>query len=342
MNRIPFFYDFKGRKMNSDVCVSVIVPIYNVEEYLADCLKTIENQSFASFEVILVNDGSTDTSVDIAKTYVDKNTGWRLIHKENGGLSSARNAGIAKAKGEYICFVDSDDFIQQDYLQKLYDAASLHRADMVIADYHEVDEAGKDLQQDKGKALYQQGLVERDEILNALTYVGGYHFATAVVVAWNKLIRTEIMRQHCYTEGVLHEDEFLIMPLLLACDRVVWIEDDIYAYRQRSGSIMQDEKLAFRHLQVLDAFEERIRLSKAVNNSVLTRKLTMAYFWDIEVWYYFMRTKYKLPWYKLYGYFTRRMWSALLHYGNIWWKRKIVEYIIFSCAPEIYLKRIYK
>lgn len=328
--------------MSSDVCVSVIVPIYNVEEYLAECLKTIENQSFASFEVILVNDGSTDTSVDIAKTYVDKNAGWRLIHKENGGLSSARNAGIVEAKGEYICFVDSDDYIEPDYLQKLYEAAVQYQADMAIADYHEVDAVGKDLGKDKGEQLYEQGLVPLADALNALTWVGACHYATAMIVAWNKLIRTDIMKNLRYPEGVLHEDEFLIMPLMLACDRIAWIRDDVYAYRQREGSIMTDKKLAFKHLEVLDAFEERIRLCKPLNNEALLSQLKRAYFWNIEVWYYFMRTRYKQPWYKLYGFFTRRMWGALVHYGNVWGRKKFLKYIVFACAPEMYLKYIYK
>lgn len=328
--------------MSSDICISVIVPIYNVEEYLAECLRTIEEQSFASYEVILVNDGSTDSSVEIAKTFVDRNANWHLIHKENGGLSSARNAGIAEAKGEYICFVDSDDYITSDYLQKLYEAARQYQADIVIADYHEVDAVGQDLAKDKGKELYQQGLISQADALDALTWVGACHYATAIVVAWNKLIRTDIMKKFKYPEGVLHEDEFLIMPLLLACDRIVWIQDDVYAYRQREGSIMQDEKLAFRHLQVLDAFEERIHLCEQLDKEALWRQLKKAYFWNIEVWYYFMRTKYKLPWYKLYGFFTRRMWGALLRYGHVWGKRKFAQYIVFACAPEVYLKHIYK
>lgn len=328
--------------MSSQVCVSVIVPVYNVEAFLRECLESIEGQSFLNYEVLIINDGSTDGSAKIAQEFVDKYENWHLIHKENGGLSSARNVGIARAKGEYICFVDSDDYIEKDYLQKLYDAACEYEADMVIADYHEVDASGIDLQKNKKSMLYEQGLVVRDNILNALTFVGDNHYATAVVVAWNKLVRTEIMKRFPYKEGVLHEDEFLIMPLLLACEQVVWICDDIYAYRQREGSIMQDEKLAFRHLQVLDAFEERIRLSKAVGNEELTRKLKRAYFFDIEIWYYFMRTIYKVPWYKLYVFFARRMWGALFKYGNILWKRKIVKYIIFSMAPEVYLKYLYR
>lgn len=334
--------NFQGRAMSSDICISVIVPIYNVEEYVAECLQTIENQSFVSYEVILVNDGSTDSSVEIVKPFVDRNANWRLIHKKNEGLSSARNTGIAEAKGEYICFVDSDDFIASDYLQKLYEAARQYQTDIVIADYHEVDAAGQDIAKNKGRELYKQGLISQAEALDALTWVGECHYATAMIVAWNKLVRTDIMKKLKYPEGVLHEDEFLIMPMIIACDTIVWIRDDIYAYRQREGSIMQDERLAFRHLKVLDAFEERIRLCEQLDNQILQCKLKKAYFWNIEVWYYFMRTKYKLPWYKLHGFFARRMWRALQRYGYVWGKRKLVKYIVFVCSPEVYLKHIYK
>ena len=328
--------------MSSQVCVSVIVPVYNVESFLRECLESIEGQSFSDYEVLIINDGSTDGSTVIAQGFVDRYENWHLIDKENGGLSSARNAGIARAKGEYICFVDSDDYIEKDYLQKLYGAACEYEADMVIADYHEVDALGKALAKNKGKELYQQGIVEKDKILMALTCVGECHFATAIVVAWNKLIRVDIMKQFAYPEGVLHEDEFLIMPLLLACDKIVWMRDDIYAYRQREGSIMQDKKLAFRHLQVLDAFEERIRLSQAVGNAELTRKLKIAYFCNIEIWYYLMRTIYKVPWHRLYAFFASRMWRTLFKYGNTLWKRKMVKDIIFAMAPEVYLKYLYK
>lgn len=328
--------------MGMSVYISVIVPVYNVEEYLSECLTSIERQSFTSCEVLIVDDGSTDSSAEIAKAYIDRHANWQMIHKENGGLSSARNAGIAKAKGAYICFVDSDDYIEADYLQRLYEAAQLHQTDMVIADYHEVDELGRDLGKDKGPELYRQGVITKEAALEALTFVGERHFATAVVVAWNKLIKTDIMKRLPYPEGVLHEDEFVIMPLLLACDSIAWICDDIYAYRQRRGSIMQDEGLAWKHLKVLEAFEERIQLSKQLDYEILQCKLKRCYFWDLEIWYYFMRTKYGLPWYKLYWYFTGRMWRALLRYGSVWGKRKLVEYIIFACMPEYYLKHIYK
>lgn len=328
--------------MKSSRLISIVVPIYNVEKYIHQCLTAIERQSFADYEVILVNDGSTDASGEIARQYAKKYEHWIIVDKENGGLSSARNAGIERAQGEYICFMDSDDFVTDDYLQKLYDAAMRYEADLVFADFHEVDEAGHVIEQEKEQMRYEVGLVEQEPLLMALTNVGAGHYPMTVVVAWNKLIRTDIMKQFRYKEGVLHEDEFLIMPLLLACQRVAWIADDIYAYRQRENSIMTDAKLAMRHLQVLDAFYERIELTRPLGYPEVYRMMRMCYFWDIEVWYYFMRTKYKVPWYKLYGFFTKRMRSVLRQNYNVLGKRKKLEYLVFSIAPEIHLKYIYK
>lgn len=320
------------------ILVSIVVPIYNVKPFLVPCLDSIEKQVFTSYEVILIDDGSTDGSGELAQEYAIEHDNWKVLKKENGGLSSARNLGITEAKGKYICFVDSDDYIESDYLQKLYEAAVLYQADMVIADYHEVDVDGRDLYKEKGDEIYQQGILMRDEALEALTSVGECHFATAIVVAWNKLVKTEIMKSFSYPAGVLHEDEFLIMPLLLACSKVAWIRDDVYAYRQRKGSIMQDEKEALRHLKILDAFEERIHLATALDNEELLNKFKRCYLWDIEIWYYFMRIKYGLRGYKLYGYFARRMWKALVRYGRVVEMHRLIKYIIFACAPEVLMR----
>lgn len=333
---------------NENPLVTVVVPIYNVETYLEQCLDSIAVQTFHSYEVILVDDGSTDNSGKIAKRYEQTYLSFRLIQQENGGLSSARNTGIENARGKYICFVDSDDCIEADYIEKLYNKAQEFNADMVIADYHEVDEAGTRLVKNLGKPVCSEGIVERNDLLMALTSVGERHYATAIIVAWNKLIRTEIMRRHLYPVGKLHEDEFIIMPLLLDCERTVWYKTDIYAYRQRSSSIMQDSQSALRHLEVLDAHESRIKLCNDINkvqnnkqSEELLKQMQWAYFWNIEVWYYFMRTKYKISSCRIHIYFSRRMLKAILKYHRILGKRKLVEYSIFVLSPEYYLKHIY-
>ncbi len=115
--------------------VSVIVPIYNVEKYLRKSLDSLANQTINDYEVILVNDGSTDNSQSIIDEYVEKYSVFKGFKKENGGMSSARNFGLKYAKGEYIAFVDSDDFVELNFLEKLYDKAKKDKSDVVICDY---------------------------------------------------------------------------------------------------------------------------------------------------------------------------------------------------------------
>ena len=318
--------------------ISVIVPIYKVEKYLNRCVDSILSQTYKKIEIILVDDGSPDACGEICDRYIEKDTRIKVIHKENGGLSDARNAGIEAANGEYIIFVDSDDHIVPTMIEKMIEALIASKADLCICNINYVDENGAVINNQNMRSPINNGIYSRDDMLNFLVNDGYWFYVTA----WNKLYKANVFRNIRFRVGKYHEDEFLIHEIIDRCDKVVCLEDMLYNYVQREGSIMQDEKLAFRHLQVLDAFEERIWLSKSVGSEELTRKLKRAYFWDIEVWYYFMRTIYKVPWYRLYGFFAGKMWGALLKYGNIWGKRKILKYFVFAFAPELYLKYLYK
>ena len=122
------------------VKISIIVPVYNVERYLGKCINSILNQTFADFELILVDDGSTDRSGYICDDYKKKDNRIKVIHKENGGLSSARNAGLDIAKEKYIGFVDSDDFINKNMYEFLYKDIKVNNSDIAICDYEEVYE----------------------------------------------------------------------------------------------------------------------------------------------------------------------------------------------------------
>lgn len=121
--------------------ISVVVPIYNVEKYLRQCLDSIQNQTYQNFECLLINDGSPDNSADICREYVEKDSRFKYFEKENGGLSDARNYGIRQSKGSYLTFVDSDDWLENDALQQLYDALKKENADISIGRYNCYDES---------------------------------------------------------------------------------------------------------------------------------------------------------------------------------------------------------
>ena len=129
---------FWGRWLFMDsekIDISLIVPVYNVEKYLKRALTSVENQTFKNFEVIIVNDGSTDGSLEIISEFVDRNKNFTLINQENKGLGEARNVGIRHAKGRYVAFLDSDDFLEPEYLEKLYLSAIKTCADIVCCNF---------------------------------------------------------------------------------------------------------------------------------------------------------------------------------------------------------------
>ena len=119
--------------------ISIVVPIYNVEKYLRQCLDSILDQTYEHFECLLINDGSPDNSADICKEYVDKDARFHYFEKENGGLASARNFGIKYSKGKYITFIDSDDWVESDYLEVLYSKIKEYNTDFVISSYKKFD-----------------------------------------------------------------------------------------------------------------------------------------------------------------------------------------------------------
>ena len=126
--------------------ISVIVPVYKVEKYLKQCVDSILNQTFPDFEVLLIDDGSPDSCPAMCDDYARKDPRIRVFHKENGGLSSARNKGIEESRGNWLCFVDSDDYLAENMLENLYTAATTNTADMAVCDFVKVDEESTHLQ----------------------------------------------------------------------------------------------------------------------------------------------------------------------------------------------------
>lgn len=233
--------------------VSVIVPIYQVEDYLSRCLDSIMNQTFTDFECILVNDGSKDRSKEIAERYVSIDHRFVLINKKNGGLSSARNAGIEKANGQYLCFVDSDDCLHSRYLEHLYFMISKSDSDMSICGF-------KSFEFDKETDVYADAKlsyeVKDQDIIYSLVGERRLDF----IVAWNKMYRRDLFDSIRYPEGKLHEDEFIAHELLRRAKRVAFTSLPLYFYFQRSDSIM-GKKFSIRNLDALEAFEQRVQKS---------------------------------------------------------------------------------
>lgn len=217
--------------------ISVIVPVYKVEELLGRCVDSILNQSFSDFELILVDDGSPDRSGSICDEYARKDSRVRVIHKENGGLSSARNAGIEIALGDYFSFVDSDDMIHPELLRFLYNALLKHDADIASTRYISFREFKPDI-----VPLYnvEEKLLLSGDFLDSLYPT---HFEQIGVSAWGKLYKSELFRKLRYPNGKIYEDLHIYLKLLQLCRRIVVVSEPMYYYYTGNISITKSSYL---------------------------------------------------------------------------------------------------
>ena len=218
--------------------VSVIVPVYKVSEYLEKCVQSICAQTYQNIEILLVDDGSPDECPEICDDFAREDKRIKVIHKQNGGLSSARNAGIQSSTGEWLMFVDGDDFISPDMVQKLYDAVRLHQAKVsfcTLTAFIEDEDGYREISfwgpppngVREGRAVLQDAIEQRKGRL------GGHH-----VIACNKLYQRSLFETLRYPEGQLHEDEATAHYILGSCGKIVGIGDSLYYYRQHENSIM--------------------------------------------------------------------------------------------------------
>lgn len=227
--------------------VSIIVPIYNVEEYLRKCIDSIINQTYANLEIILVDDGSPDNCPRICDEYADKDSRIKVIHKENGGLSDARNAGMKIATGEYVCFVDSDDWISELMVENLVMHANKNKADVVECNIIKVYDDHIENDNEDEYAVY----TDNKAIMEA--YIKYYRIKTVV---WNKLYKRTIIEDIPFEVGKYNEDEFFTYKILSKAKVLVHINDYYYYYKQRHNSIM-GEKFSLRKLDSLEGTVER-------------------------------------------------------------------------------------
>lgn len=215
--------------------ISVIIPVFNVEKYLERCIKSIINQTYKNLEILLINDGSTDKSIEICNRYLEFDSRIILLNKENGGLSSARNLGIDKAKGEYISFVDSDDFIHELMYETLVSNLEKNDCDISIIESFDVIE-DKDfifeLKNTNNSIVYSK----EEAIAN---YLDGNF-----IPAWGKLYRKELFESIRFPIGILNEDEAIMIRVFDSCTRnIVYQDIKLYFYlKRKSGSITSTKK----------------------------------------------------------------------------------------------------
>lgn len=211
--------------------ISIIVPIFNTEKYLHQCLDSILSQSYGNFECLLINDGSTDASASICREYVAKDARFRYFEKENGGVSSARNLGIERSGGAYITFIDSDDWVEFDYLEVLYAAIIQETADISVSTYRTYEISKNQWLFHAFKRVEHQKVFSRQELLNQLMFLdsldSSYRFASC------KLVHKSVLTGIWFNESThLGEDMEFWFKLYLIAEKSVFSNRDTYVYRR--------------------------------------------------------------------------------------------------------------
>ncbi len=210
--------------------ITVVIPVYNVEKYLKKCVDSVEKQTYKNFEVILVDDGSTDSSGELCDALAKENDNIRVIHQENKGLGGARNTGIKSCNTEYIMFLDSDDYIHPELLEKCVDVLKKNNCDIVLFDMISVNEQGE-------KGVLYSAPCDSGKILSE-TEKGGLCISPS---ACDKVYRTSLFKDNgiYYPNKVWYEDLRTTPKLLVFADRIIKSESEpLYYYLQRSDSIM--------------------------------------------------------------------------------------------------------
>lgn len=233
--------------------ISIIIPVYNVEEYIAHCIHNILSQTYSNLEIIIVNDGSLDDSIRIAKELTKDDSRFIYIDKENGGQSDARNAGLDIATGDYIFFCDPDDFMFEKSIENLYYASVLTNADIVVGSFCRFDEGMFYFYPFPKEELLHP--VSSKEAIMGMDDEEDYTLLRYSAV-WGKLFKKNLFETIRFPKGKYAEDQFIMWKLYLASKVIVRYQSDVYAYRMNYKGLTQNYSLS--HLDFIEAIEERI------------------------------------------------------------------------------------
>ncbi len=260
--------------------VNCIVPIYNVEKYVDKCIASLLNQSYQQLEIILVDDGSTDHSGDICDRYAQKDNRVRVVHKENGGLSSARNAGLDVAEGEYILFIDGDDYLVPDSvdclmnLQKKFE----YKLDLIQFFYDEVEEDEESLFCSEREDRIEM-CTDRRIMFEKLYELGG-----VAASACTKMYHKKLFEDLRFKEGIIHEDEYMVTDILRKVKNCLYTNRSLYRYVMRPGSIVKSD-FTPKKLEVFVAIQYRRQYLKKAGYKELLEKENLRYFMSLMTLY---------------------------------------------------------
>lgn len=237
-------------KQSKHPLISIIIPIYNVEKYLRRCLDSVVKQAYRNIEIVLVDDGSPDGCPGICDEFASADERIKVIHKENEGLAEARNVGVSAATGEYISFVDSDDFVSLKYVEILYKGITKFDAAISLATFQRFEKMEDVVPQEVGDADFQ--LLTKNQVFENYTSLNTCA-SMPFISACNKLYKRELFDDVQYPKGKLFEDSFTSYKLLDKADKIAFVPDALYYYFINPKSIM-GTSFKEKHLEVIEAY----------------------------------------------------------------------------------------
>ncbi|MFC4620086.1 glycosyltransferase family 2 protein [Camelliibacillus cellulosilyticus] len=320
--------------------VSIIVPIYKVAPYLRKCVDSILAQTLRHIEIILVDDGSPDQCGAICDDYAKRDSRVRVIHKQNGGQSSARNAGLDLASGDYIGFVDGDDYIHERMYEQLYALAEKYDSDIVVCKLSEVAQHDEKEQKDVHEMTIKhysnlEALKQLYQPING-AFDGMGRLGKDWVYPVNKLYRKHLFKSLRFEKGRIYEDEFMIHRILYQCKRITTVSAHLYFYIQRPGSTINSPFSAKKFDRVY-ALKERADFFKTIDEKWLYHHAMRTYM-EVFFWYFFkaksVGIKEKMALKNLKKTMNKSL-IALLTNPLISWKQKLMI-TLFVVNPTIY------
>ncbi len=259
--------------------ISVIIPVYNVEEYINECVDSVINQTYKNLEIILVDDGSTDNSSKICDEYAKLDKRIKSIHQQNQGAAEARNNGLKVSKGKYIAFIDSDDYVSNDFIYSLYNNLIKNKADISACGYCEYYNNGKINYKNFRNIKRKYNKMEALIFLNVLGYFD--------VGPWNKLYKKELFDKYKFPKNKIAEDWRIMFKIIDQIDYLYYDSAEKYFYRYREGSVTRTKKIKY---DGIEAAEETIQYFKSKNyTGILKYAYTSLLFAYIGVYNQFMK-----------------------------------------------------
>lgn len=245
--------------------ISVIIPVYNSEKYLRQCVESVQRQTYQNLEIVLVNDGSTDSSPEICEQLSNEDARVRVVHKKNGGVGDTRNMGLSVANGDYIAFVDSDDQMEPNLLSTLFELMNRTQADIAIGNFYEFIEDSRSYKLYLSEADYFEEILTPEQWL-LKQYTEQFNISQCFTVPWCKLYKKELFTNVAYPAVKTAEDDFATWKVYLNASKIAFMNRALYMYRKRSDSVTESVNLA--DVFPIATIEERIAVMTCLGMDV--------------------------------------------------------------------------